>query len=533
MFGATFVTGILVLGVLSYMLVFQEDPTETLVIYTNEATQSFDPAVATDRASAVPICNIYETLVSYRDSNSTTPAAWLATSWSVSPDSRWYNFSLRLGVTFSNGNAFTAGDVRFTIERVVAIQGLQEAQGNVVAEYVDLENISTADDYTISIKLLKPHAGFLAVLAKSMPMGIMDKEYSLAQYSPTDLYARSYLREHPMGTGPYVLDQWREDSSITMLRNQHYWRSWEGEHVKRVILKENYAVDVRKDAILDGRADVIELPLSSLSNLGAFSGLGVKQTRDFRVDLVLMNAKSESASHAFMTDSGVRRAFCYAFNYRNVSTNLYHGYIEDMQGVVPNGFPLESSAQPSKAFYYNLTVASQLLNQSGFPLDEYGRRFGGTYLDFLVNESDPHKQAIAYAFKEDLNRLGINVSFRNATDKYIQITGYWDMCIVSYVPDYIDPAAPVRALAVSGAAGGDEFKTGTENSAIDLAAVSALAATSEALRAEIYSDIYESHNSDPNVILIGQVRQVCVYSPTLNSFSVNPVNLYSFYDCSK
>ena len=529
--GAAVVTGILVLSVLGYVLIDKDDPAETLVVYTNEPAVSLDPAAADDRCSAVPIGNIYETLVTYDGDDSTTPAAGLATSWSVSPDRLWYNFSLRVGVLFSNGNPFTASDVRFTIERVAAIQGLEEeTERRFILEFVDLVNTTTVDDYTISIKLLKPHAGFVAVLARSLPMGILDKEYCLAHYSATDLYASSFLREHPMGTGPYALDEWREGSLIVLLRNQHYWRSWEGEHFRKVVLKENYATDARKDALLDGRADLIELPRSALPDPDAYSGLEIRQTRDFQVDMVIMNTETESATHAFMRDSGVRRAFCYAFNYDNVSAHLYGGYIEDLQGVIPNGFPLEQTAQPSKGFDHNLTIASQLLNQSGYNLNQYGSRFGGTYLDFLVNESDTHKMAIAYSFKGDLNRLGINVNLRNVSAKYFQVTGYWDMCIVSYVPDYIDPEAPVRAIVVSAAAGGDEFNTGIKNPTIDLAAASALAAATDEFRAGEYFSIWESLNSDPNVILIGQVMQVCAYSPMLSGFSVNPVSLYSFYE---
>jgi peptide/nickel transport system substrate-binding protein len=530
MFGATVVAGMLLLGVLGYMLVIQEDPLENLVVYTNDPVRSLDPAVATDRASAVPINNIYETLVTYAGADSVTLVPALALSWEVSQDGTWYNFSLRQGVRFSNGNSLTSADVKFTMERVLSIRVLQGAEDDVLMAHVDLGNTTTPDDYTISVKLLKPHAGFLAMVAKAIPMGILDKEYSLAHYSPSDLFAMSFLREHPVGTGPYALDHWSEGSSLVMLKNRHYWRAWDDDHYKRVTLREGHDVGVRKEALLDGGADMIELPVSSFSDLGSYSGFGVKQTRDFRMDMIVMNTKSESSSHAFMRDSGVRRAFCYAFNYQNVSANLYHGQVESLQGVIPNGFPLEDSVQQYRPFSYNLTVASELLNQSGYPLDMYGRRFGGTYVDFLLNKSDPQKVAVAYAFKEDLRRIGINMSLRNATERYIQVTGYWDMCIVSYLPGYIDASDPVRAIAMSAAEGGDMFFTGIENPTIDSAAANALASATEQGRIENYSLAWRSYNSDPNAILMGQVRQVCVYSPLLKDFAVNPVTMYSFYD---
>jgi hypothetical protein len=74
------------------------------------------------------------------------------------------------------------------------------------------------------------------------------------------------------------------------------------------------------------------------------------------------------------------------------------------------------------------------------------------------------------------------------------------------------------------------FFTGIENPTIDSAAAGALESITEQGRIENYSLVWESYNSDPNAILMGQVRQICVYSPLLKGFAVNPATMYSFYD---
>jgi peptide/nickel transport system substrate-binding protein len=92
---------------------------DILVRYTIGDAKTLDPADCYDTASSEPIFQIYETLVTYRGNDTKTFYPCLATDWTVSNDSLTWTFNLRQNVKFSNGNDFTAEDVKYSFDRVL------------------------------------------------------------------------------------------------------------------------------------------------------------------------------------------------------------------------------------------------------------------------------------------------------------------------------------------------------------------------------------------------------------------------------
>lgn len=148
------------------------------------------------------IDNVYQGLIARTPEQEIVPA--LASDFEVSPDKLTYTFTLREGVVFHNGEDLTPEDV---------VWSLEEVKGN--AAYRDsarLANVETieADGQTITLSLSAPDSSLLWNLTGRA--GLILKEGD-----KTDRLTDAN------GTGPFVLDSWKQGDSITFVRNDEYW----------------------------------------------------------------------------------------------------------------------------------------------------------------------------------------------------------------------------------------------------------------------------------------------------------------------
>jgi len=505
---------------------------KTIVFYAATSVLSLDPMDAYDTMSFIPIQNIYDTLVGYPGEDISTYAPGLATSWTVSTDGLYYNFTLRQDVKFSNGNDFNADDVEFSVERVLQMDSPDTGVAWILSQDVDLDSVTVIDDFNVSFKLTFPYAGFLATIAQPFPLGIMDKEYTEAKYSDSDPYAHDWMKSHPMGTGPYQLSKWEENVQTILVKNENYWRGWEGNHADKIIIKEIVEPATRVQALKSGDATIAEIPYGNIPDVQGDADIVVDSVATFQLELAAMNVDSARAGHGFMTNATVRQAFSWAWDYANTSTNYYSGYMDPVQGCIPNGMPLETQSQPYKAFNFSLSMASTLLNDSGYTLDVDGKRFNGTTVDIYVDSGDTEREQAASLFKTNLNRLNITVNLQPVTSAVLEDTrktDNWDFYMTGWVIDYLDPDDYVLPIAVSADAGGDYFLTGISNQTMDDAALAAQTEVNPTARANLYKTVWEEFNNQPNMILIGQTQYVAFYRANLEGFMFNPVTWYNFY----
>jgi ABC-type transport system substrate-binding protein len=207
--------------------------------------------------------------------------------------------------------------------------------------------------------------------------------------------------------------------------------------------------------------------------------------------------------------------------------------MDPVQGCIPNGMPLETQAQPYKAFTYNLKKASDLLNASGYTLDALGKRFNGTALSIFVDTGDTERAQTASLFKTNLNRLNITVDLQQVTSSVLEDTrktDNWDMYMTGWVIDYLDPDDYVLPIAASAnVGGGDYFLTGIMNTTVDNATLDAQVTTNPTARAALYNIVLDGLNNAPNMIFAGQTKYVAFYRSNLQGFMFNPVTWYNFY----
>jgi len=506
---------------------------KTTTFYAATNVLSLDPMDAYDTMSFIPIHNIYDTLVGYTGEDIGNYTGCLATSWTVSDNGLFYNFTLRHNVKFSNGNAFTAEDVKFSVDRVLQMDSPDTGVAWILSQDVNATSVTVVDDYNVTFELTFPYAGFLATIAQPFPLGIMDKTYTEANYSTADPYAHDFMKSHPMGTGPYKLESWTNEVQEVLVKNENYWGGWIGNHVDKIIIKEISDVTTKVQALKSGDATIAEIPYGNIPDVAGDANIVVKPVKTFQLEMVAMNVNSTKAGHAFMTNSTVLQAFSWAFDYANTSTNFYAGYMDPVQGCIPNGMPLETAAQPYKAFTFNLKKASELLNASGYTLDGANKRFNGTAVSIFADSGDTERAQTASLFKTNLNRLGITVDLQTVTSTVLEDTrktDNWDMYMTGWVIDYLDPDDYVLPIAASAdVGGGDYFLTGIHNTTVDNATLDAEVTSNAAARTALYNIVWDGLNHDPNMIFVGQTKYVAFYRSNLHGFMFNPVTWYNFY----
>lgn len=161
---------------------------------------------------------LFDGLMDYDNEQNLTTG--LASSYEI--DGSTYTFTLREDITWHDGEAFTAEDVKFTIE---AIQDPDNGS-EIASNYADVVAINILDDYTIEFVLESYNAAFLDY----MTIGILP-EHCLAG---EDMQTSDFFLA-PIGTGPYVFADWQVGQSITLVANENYYK--QVPEIEQIIFK--------------------------------------------------------------------------------------------------------------------------------------------------------------------------------------------------------------------------------------------------------------------------------------------------------
>jgi len=165
----------------------------------------------------------------------------LATSWERIDDTTW-QFTLRKGVKFHNGNDFTWEDVKYTFERLKIPFPVSEflTIGGLI------KSVETAgnDPWTINVKTTIPVPYFDQTMHQIF---IMDKE-------STETRSIGEVGQYPIGTGPYKFVEWVKGSYLKLTVNENYWG--ETPSIKNAIITPITEPSTRLAAIVTGQVDI-------------------------------------------------------------------------------------------------------------------------------------------------------------------------------------------------------------------------------------------------------------------------------------
>lgn len=194
----------------------QASASDTLIYGSGDYTR-INPAM--DEHGEINIL-IFNGLTAHNGKNEVIPG--LAKSWEFDEASCTYTFHLEEGVKWHDGEAFTADDVKFTIEAIMNPENGSENSPN----YEDVEEITVIDENTISFRLSAPNVAFLDY----MTMAVLPEHL----LSGEDMQESDFFR-NPVGTGPYKLESWDVGQAITLVKNEDYFKG--APNIGRIIFK--------------------------------------------------------------------------------------------------------------------------------------------------------------------------------------------------------------------------------------------------------------------------------------------------------
>jgi peptide/nickel transport system substrate-binding protein len=334
-----------------------------------------------------------ESLLTY-DEN-LEPQPLLATSWEVSADGLRYTFKLREGVKWHDGEDFTAEDVAFSI------LALKENHPRGRATFASVDQINVVGPHEVELILSKP-APFLLTAFAGFEAPIVPKHL----YEGTNV-AENPHNNAPVGTGPFVFQEWIRGSHAIFKRNENYWA--EGKpHLDQLIIRFISDPAAAVAAIESGevQVSVTSLPLTDIERLKANPNL-VVDTQPIPYSPNIARAEF-NLENPYLADVKVRHAIAHAIDKDFIVNTIYLGYATRLDAPVsPDLARFHFADVPKYAF--DPAKAEALLDEAGYPRGADGWRFS-LYVD-PTQPAGPPKQTGEY-FVQALAKIGIKAELR-------------------------------------------------------------------------------------------------------------------------
>ncbi len=353
----------------------------TLVIGIEGSPANLDPRYATDAYSGQIAQLCFEGLLRYRRNGTLAP---LLARNVVVKDNTTILITLKKGIRFQDGSAFTAQDVFSTIDGIMK-SGTYSPYKEAL---LHIQRIRIRGPFSLTVHLKRPYAPILGALT----LGILPHRLAYRENLP--------LRDL-VGTGPYILSAYRQASYVKLDAFNGYRRG--APEIKHLIFR----------VIPDDLMRVLELEKGSVDMLvnavPPDSVAGLEHDRHIKVivgpgnnyEYVGFNMRDR-----ILRIKKVRQAIAFAINRPGIIRYVLFDQAEPAAGILP---PWNAAYDPAlRQYAYDPARARQLLDQAGFP-EKDGYRF---VLDFKTS-NNPLSLRVAQAIAYELGEVGIKVNLRS------------------------------------------------------------------------------------------------------------------------
>ena len=332
-----------------------------------------------DPDSSTVFTQIFDSLVHIDLDGKRIPA--LATSWNLVDDTT-YEFELRKGVKFHNGEDFDADAVKYTYETIIN----PDMKMGCAWILNTIKEVEVIDPFRVMIRLKHPDGLFLYRLSMfgSIAPPKYIKEVGLDGFN-----------KNPVGTGPFKFVAWNKGKDIVLAKNPNYWK--EGVPVYDELVFKILPQDKWVDGLISGDLDLItDVPPKDIARVEANSDLKTVHRLVLQSYWVLLKNQGPLA------DVRVRKALNYAINKEELIKAQGGGYGAPMASL---GMQREVGRNPDLTPYpYDVEKAKSLLAEAGYPN-------GFPLKAISIAEAAPLNAAI----REDLSKIGVNVEIETVT----------------------------------------------------------------------------------------------------------------------
>lgn len=359
----------------------------TLTIAIGSDATSLDPAAQSSAGVMQRVRQVTESLTTLDEEGGIQPL--LATEWSSSDDGLEWTFTLREGVTFSDGTDFNAEAVKFSMDRLLGgeVEGGRPDAMAVIAE------TTVVDDYTVVFTLSDPYPALPTALFQPMA----------AIISPDSVTESGNTFEqivHPVGTGPYVFSEHVAGDALTLTRNEDYWGETPSfdTQVWQVVPEPAS----RMALLRSGDADIIaDPPGTEIAGLSDDDDYIVRMMDLPQTMLFFFNQETVPE----FSQLEVRQALSYAVNREALVDNLVYGAAEVLDSPLPE---FDFGACGPEGYEYDPELAEDMLADAG--VENLSVRMAAPSGRYLNDNQ------VGQAVAGDLRAVGVEVDFAPAAD---------------------------------------------------------------------------------------------------------------------
>jgi peptide/nickel transport system substrate-binding protein len=411
----------------------KETEQDTLVYGTTEKVTDMDPANAYDFHTWELFRNISEGLLKYKP-GTTELQPGLATDYSVNDAGDVYTFELREGVKFSDGSAFTAEDVRWSIQRVMNLEG---DPSWLVTDFV--ESVEAVDEYTVRFNLKQP-VGFFPSLVATVPYFPMNPEVF-----PDDDFVNNpdELEGGELsGLGPYMITSFKRDEQVMLERNPEYYG--EQANVKRIVI--NYFADATtmRLALENNEVDLVYKSLNPSDNQDLLEN---DKYPSYEIPSSYIRYLCFETSESVFQDRKLRQAVAALIDREPLIEKVFLGQMVPLYSMVPKGMKFHTDAFESELGDGNIELANELIREAGYSEDDpFSFQLWYTPSHYGDTEVDMAEVLRNQFEKSEL----VDVTLKSAEwSTYIDNFDSKSMpaFLLGWYPDYMDPDNYTAAFA--------------------------------------------------------------------------------------
>lgn len=494
---------------------------------------SLDPAFSRDQAH-IWVCNqLYNSLVKLDDKLNVIPS--IAHSWDISKDGLVYTFHLRDNVYFhpdtslyGRSRKVTASDFVYSFNRLVDPK--TASPGSWVLSNVKSKDNKLAfkaiNDSTLSIGLIQPFPPFLGILSM--------KYCSVIPKESVDFYGADF-RKHPVGTGPFKLQNWIENIKLVLRKNPDYFEKEEGRQLPYLDgVSVSFLID-KMTAFMEfvkGNFDLISgIDPSYKDELLSRSGqLKSKFTNKFNMIegpylnteylAILIDTTLLDVDVNPLHNLNVRKAINHGFDRKKMIHYLRNGIgTPGNAGIIPFGMPAYST-NAGYGYNYNPEKSKMLLKDAGYnsenPVPEIALVTTPDYLD------------LCKFIQSQLKNVGINIVIEvspTATVRELKANGKLNFFRASWIADYPDEENYLSMFFTDNFAPNGPNYTHFSKPEIDSLYISTFSMNDRIKRTSQYRVIDSLIMEEAPVAILYYDKVVRFVQNDITGMTINPVNM--------
>ncbi|ANY83679.1 peptide ABC transporter substrate-binding protein (plasmid) [Microvirga ossetica] len=485
------------------------------MIYGRYADSLFlDPVLNDANVDIWVLTNLYDTLLAPTpDGQNVQPG--LATKWDLTDDGKSVVLSLRPNVKFADGTPLTTEDVKWSLDRA-----RDPKAGAWNSSLSSIDSIEVKDPGAIVLRLKHPDPTILPALATFNSAILPQKLFEATPGASPEDKAKAFA-EKPIGTGPFLMTEWKRGVSMKLKRNPYYWK--QGEDGKPLpYLDELEFQTIPDDAtrllkLKAGEIDGTEfIPYARVQELKNDPNLRMELWPSTRVAYLTMNVRPtlKDGKPNPLSNEKVRQALNYAVNKNAVIQITTLGLGKPLQSFMSSTTPLFYG--PAPLYNNDAAKAKALMNEAGF-----GNGFEMSCLALSGNGDDTNNLT---AVQQMWSQLGVKLRIDqvdNATRTARYREGDFQCRTSAWTNDISDPSQITSYFAYFPNI--ESLHSGFQNKRIDeLFLKSQQENNLEARRAQ-YKEIQEIYNSAAPIIYLYETPYPVAFRKNAKGFVQIPL----------